>query len=999
MKCCNVDPSGKQISRNRFALPQSWLKLGLRMVSLGLIALAVSLIPHAEQAVARTDRVASAVLSDLDSTLSAAPISQSGAVYQLAYSKWDGSAHNLYVADTNGQNERLIFSHAAGPSWSPDSKRLFFYGEPGIDQQIRENRVACSFGTISDGIVSVDLPSPLGDICQVQPGAWTCERKTVDLAAEPSDVCTANGISVYQNLDWKEGTARWAGTSPDGEAVAFDAKPGGDTYRIYFRAMLGTSQQFRYELLGEQGSWSPDGQRMVYRSGRDNKAGLWISNRDDSGHTLLTNDGSDSFPAWSPDGRTITFSRQVDGNVDIYTIAVDGSNLRRLTDAPGHDTLPTYTPSGDIIFRSDRTGSWGIWKMGGSGAGQVEIIPNAGVGPDWAFSRVAVDPKALYAPPPPATVTPIPVVLTETPATIPGAAATGEKIAFVSDRDGNDEIYVMNVDGSGLIRLTNHPDDDRYPAWSPDGQWLAFSREGVYVMRPDGAGQKRLTDFGGCPAWSPDGRHIAFSHSSQLYVMNSDGSGLAHLGYNINCPTWLPDGRHIAYFLGSTWVVRIDMDGQSHLVDGSGPTCTALHPDHNYIRCEANFRDANSAAWSANSQQIAFESFSLDERDYEIYKMGPDGNLSRLTHQPGPDTTPTWSADDQRIAFTSGRDGNREIYMMNADGSGVTRLTEHPANDWHPAWSPVAVEIKAPVGGAVVTPTVTPVVAAAGQGKIVFTCTMYDYKMNDDGTFVTHPADGSKVFEPKMEICIINEDGSGLTRLSYHSHRNYARDPAWSPDRQQIAFSDDNDIYVMSADGSGLTRLTNSPDRLDTSPTWSPDGQKIAFCSDVTSGVSKPGVFVMNSDGSGLTHLIDHQCFNPEWSPDGSKIALDGIDVINPDGSNLVQLTSPGNSPNWSADGQKILFTRGGSLTSDFFVINADGTGVMLLATHQATEYWPNWSPDGQRIVFHSDRHGTGSTFDLYVMNTDGSEVTRLTEKQELNGGATKLVDASYPDW
>lgn len=113
----------------------------------------------------------------------------------------------------------------------------------------------------------------------------------------------------------------------------------------------------------------------------------------------------------------------------------------------------------------------------------------------------------------------------------------------------------------------------------------------------------------------------------------------------------------------------------------------------------------------------------------------------------------------------------------------------------------------------------------------------------------------------------------------------------------------------------------------------------------------------------------------------------------------MVELSSPGNSPNWSVDGQKILFTRGGSLTSDFFVINADGTGLMLLATHQATEYWPNWSPDGQRIVFHSDRHGTGSTFDLYVMNTDGSEVTRLTDKQELNGGATKLVDASYPDW
>jgi Tol biopolymer transport system component len=315
--------------------------------------------------------------------------SSSSRTYQLVYSKWDGGAHNLYIADTTGKNEQLIFTRAAGPSWSPDKKRLFFVGEQGVTQQVRQGRVDCEFGTISDGVVAIDVPSPLRDICQVQPGAWSCERKQIDLQTEPSDVCTANGIAIYQNLDWKVGSARWASASPDGDALAFDAKPGGD-YRIYFRAMLGTSQQFRFELVGEQGSWSPDGQRMVYRSGRDNKAGLWISNRDDSGHTSITIDGSDSFPAWSPQGQTIAFSRKMYGNVDIFTINVDRTNLTRLTDHPGHDTLPVYTPNGDIIFRSDRSGSWGIWKMSGSGGGQTEIIPNAGVGLDWAYSKMDV---------------------------------------------------------------------------------------------------------------------------------------------------------------------------------------------------------------------------------------------------------------------------------------------------------------------------------------------------------------------------------------------------------------------------------------------------------------------------------------------------------------------------------------------------------------------------------------------------------------------------------
>ena len=330
-----------------------------------------------------------ATLTPLPSATSAPVVPAPQRTYQLAYTVWDGSHHDLYIADPRTRTTQLILKRAAGPSFSPDKTRLFFFGEPGVDQQFRENWLACEFRTISDGIVAIDLPSPLRDICQVKADNWFCERKTVDLQSVPSDVCTENGISVYQNLDWKEGTARWASTSPTGDAVAYDAKPG-EAYRIYFRAMLGTSQQFRFEIPGEQGSWSPDGQRMVYRSGRDNKAGLWISNRDDSNATRITENGTDAFPTWSPDGRTIAFSREVNGNVDIYVVNVDGSNLRQLTNAPNTDTLPVYTPDGGIIFRSARTDKWGIWQMRGDGGSQEEIIPNAGVGPDWAKSRMDV---------------------------------------------------------------------------------------------------------------------------------------------------------------------------------------------------------------------------------------------------------------------------------------------------------------------------------------------------------------------------------------------------------------------------------------------------------------------------------------------------------------------------------------------------------------------------------------------------------------------------------
>jgi Tol biopolymer transport system component len=578
-----------------------------------------------------------------------------------------------------------------------------------------------------------------------------------------------------------------------------------------------------------------------------------------------------------------------------------------------------------------------------------------------------------------------------------GVVATGEKIAFVSNRDGNDEIYVMNVDGSDLKRLTSHPDDDQYPDWSPDGKQIAFSRDGIYIMNPDGSDQTRLTEFGGCPAWSPDGRRIAFSHSQDLYVMNADGSGLTHLGSNINCPTWLPDGNYIAHFLAGTWVVKIDTSNYSRIIDGTGPICSAMSNNFNYVRCQASIPDANFATWSFDGQRIAFESYGRDH-DSEIYTVNSDGSgLIRLTNQPGRDTFPTWSPDGQRIAFMSERSGNAEIYVMNSDGNGLMRLTEHSADDRDPTWSPVAVAIAEPVVENVLS-TPTPAIASVEQGKIVFTCVMYDYKMNDDGTFVTHPVDGSKIFDEKKEICVINADGSGLTRLTYHSERNYARDPAWSPDKKRIAFSDDGNIYMMNADGSDITRLTSNPDRFESAPTWSPDGQRIAFCSSTNQG--GPSIYVMNADGSGLTHLIDHYCFNPEWSPDGSKIALDNFEVMNTDGSNLVSLIDgSGNSPGWSPNGQKIVYSRLGSPNSDFLVISADGSGLTPLTNFPASEYWPNWSPDGQKIVFHSNRHATGGTYDLYIMNADGSGVTRLTEQQDLNGGLTRFVDASYPDW
>jgi Tol biopolymer transport system component len=107
----------------------------------------------------------------------------------------------------------------------------------------------------------------------------------------------------------------------------------------------------------------------------------------------ITDDGSDAFPRWSPDGRQIAFQREADGNVDIYVMNPDGGTVHRLTHAPGPDALPAWTPDGHgIVFRSARTGSWGIYTMNADASDQRQIIPYADPGPDWTLGRIDVTP-------------------------------------------------------------------------------------------------------------------------------------------------------------------------------------------------------------------------------------------------------------------------------------------------------------------------------------------------------------------------------------------------------------------------------------------------------------------------------------------------------------------------------------------------------------------------------------------------------------------------------
>ena len=342
-----------------------------------------------------------------------------------------------------------------------------------------------------------------------------------------------------------------------------------------------------------------------------------------------------------------------------------------------------------------------------------------------------------------------------------------------------------------------------------------------------------------------------------------------------------------------------------------------------------------------------------------------DGGAASQTAAPA--VSAQWNAatraEPSRIAFLRGNLGppcrpvsacHDELYVMNADGTGLRRLTRNTELG-DPAWSP-------------------------NGRKLVFV------ERVERGGAPCRPA--GRCHE---EIYVINADGTGLRRLT----RNAVFDgnPVWSPDGRRIAFVRDRDrqtanIFVMNADGSDQRRLTpNLRRRPWIELAWSPDWKKIAF---VASGGHRGAadIFVMNADGSGLRNATNTvtTSFDFAWSPDGRRIAyLEGslggapLTVVNADGTGKQRLTGPLmvdlGSPSWSPDGRTLAFTgRGG----DIYVVHAEGSGLRKLTAGPGWDVGARWSPDGRRILFLSSRDVHRET-DLFVMNADGSGQRNLT--------------------
>ena len=524
----------------------------------------------------------------------------------------------------------------------------------------------------------------------------------------------------------------------------------------------------------------------------------------------------------------------------------------------------------------------------------------------------------------------------------------------------------MDADGSNFQQITDRFAESGSPAWSPDGSRLAFTGDPGY----EAVGSSDTTRI--------NGRLVNMSRSFAtsfapvaIYVVDADGGNLRKL-HNGFDPVWSPDGSRLAFMISEAGgIVVVDADG-SNLQTPTGKF--ALFSKRVLPSVEGSVVAAGidpevvrffGPRWSPGGTHILFAADR--DGDYDIFVMDAGGTqVQQLTDNDYNDWYPAWSAEGAQIAFTStGEDGG--VFLMDADGANLRQLTHNDRWDWGVVWSPDGARI---AFNRRFAPQLFVMDADGG-----------DAQQLTDGISGQSPAwspNGAQIaFIRNGEVFVVGADDATSRRITDNDYWDWA--PAWSPDGTRIAFNGDGEVFVVGADGANPEQLT-SEGLGYVKPLWSPDCSQILFAAD-RNGENE--VLVLDADGSNLRRLAGGHA--PVWSPDGRQIAFivdrDGahdISMMDIDGTNVRQLTNDSYwkyGLRWSPDGSQIVYSidPDGAGSNEVHVVGADGSSRRRLSDGHG----PEWSPDGSRIVFHSNRDGDD---EIFVMNSDGSDVQQLTE-------------------
>ncbi len=454
--------------------------------------------------------------------------------------------------------------------------------------------------------------------------------------------------------------------SPDGERIAFRSERQGGG--LFVMGATGESPR-RLTDFGFSPAWHPDGKRVLFATegiitpdSRQSKSALW-SVMVETGETTKVFDGDAVEPSCSPGGHRIAYwTNHKGGQRDLFTIPAGGGDPVAITDDAATDWHPIWSPDGRYLyFCSNRGGSHNIWRVPidertGERLGDFEPI-TSGVAAISAHASVASDGNRIaYSAvvygvniykvafdPETETVSgePIPVTRQSTPVGSPDVSPDGKRLAVVSG--GNQEdLYILNTDGTDRRRLTNDTFKDRGPRWSPDGKRIAFysDRGGKYAIwsiHSDGSGLEVLIESAqqyNLPVWSPSGSRIAAAEGATLRTLVADLTGddgtvkfqplSDEAGNNFVAGSWSADGTKLLGFLSTA-------DGSRGI--GTYSIDTGLY--------ELIVDEGGGGQWLSDSQRFVFVrrgnlflADSVSKEVTELLSVSP-GSIGGLSIAPG----------------------------------------------------------------------------------------------------------------------------------------------------------------------------------------------------------------------------------------------------------------------------------------------------------------------------------------------------------------------------
>jgi serine/threonine protein kinase len=510
----------------------------------------------------------------------------------------------------------------------------------------------------------------------------------------------------------------------------------------------------------------------------------------------------------------------------------------------------------------------------------------------------------------------------------PSLSPDGNSIAYSSDQSGNFEIYVKQLTPGGReIQLTSDGQQNVQPAWSPDGQRIAFhsvGRSGIWIMPALGGSAKQIAEFGSRPVWSHNGSMLAYQSGSggeiqtssaappsTIWTVPSQGGApkqitqVANPPGGHNSPAWSPDGKHIAfsateYVRSSTWIVATDGSDLIKVSGGEGPIYA---PDGKSlylargglfaVKLSANGSPVgepievmpagtgasmNQFTVSADGKKIAYSATNNASALWSIAISPATGETSGSPVAFARDTSsrtnsPRFSSDGHKVAMTKWRPGSGDIWIADADGRNLKQITTNPSLNSNASWFPNADRIAFLSNRENKRWELWSISLATGKEERLL-------DIGDSLDVEALSPDGTQVAFNSTKGGTINlwtakvPDGQPK-QLTFD--KEFMGFPSWSPDGQWLAFEigrgDDNYLAIMPSSGGEVIQLV--PDHgLSWPHSWSADGDKIAFAGRRDGIWNIYWVSRSTKQNKQLTNYSKLNAFvrYPAWSPLGNQI-------------------------------------------------------------------------------------------------------------------------------